>query len=118
MNATPNSREARLIGGIIVSSPLELHILAGSAFETETGVGRRSVGGHSSRKKRRTGHRSKDFRSGAAEGAVAGDVSGKSWSNEVGSLIWHPSIGMDPMDTAISRGGVVRLTWPGEDRNF
>ena len=97
VNADPEPGNSRLIRSIEISSPLQLRGLAGRMLDPER-TGGDAVGRKAAGKKGRASKGGKHFGGGAAEGAMAGDVSRKCRSNQRALLVGDPVCCVDPAD--------------------
>src|ERR1043166_9717098 len=115
MNPAPDARNPSLIGGVIVSRPLEGDGLGRALFERQIIVGIRA---HATGEIISAGNRGQNLCSRAAEGAVAGEVTRKSRRDEARFLIRNPVVGICPGYTAILQSWTGRWTGPTANGDF
>src|SRR6185369_5995784 len=108
-------REAGLIGRVEIGAPLQLHALTGTGFKSEGSCCRSGIDPQTARKKGRPGNGREDFRGGAAESAMARDVTGKGRGNKGLLLIREPIRGQPPAGAAVLDGRIGRLSCGGSD---
>src|ERR1041385_5164828 len=115
MNTAPNTRDAGLIGGVIVAGPLQIQWLRWPLFKTKHVIG---INPEPTGEIRRTRYRRQHLGSRSAKGAMTGKVAGKCRGHKVGSLIWNPGVGMNPFDAAVLGVWIGRRPRPGKNRNL
>src|ERR1044071_7897685 len=115
MDAAPETREPRLIRGIIISRPLQLRGLAWTALERKKRIGWCRERPQAARKIGRASDGGKHFGGRAAEGTMSRNVTRKGGCYEISFLIWHPVARPNPTNPTILRRGVRGLSGPRED---
>ena len=101
MDPTPDARQACLIGGVLVSRPLQREIDARPLLEDQELVAWALELSEAPREELRTGHQAEDRRPGAAVGAVTGDVARERRRDECRTLIGPPVLSQNPPDARL-----------------
>src|SRR5436309_1786602 len=115
MDTAPDTGDPRLVGGIVIRSPLQRDGLGRPVFKTKHIVGIRAK---AAREVSRTRNRRKHFRGGSAESAMAREVARKRRRDEGRPLIRKPVIGMPPNHAAVLGGRISRRTRPSDNGDF